>query len=203
MVLWQVLPSFDFPLIYFRLKLHFTLTAERGQEEKVDTVIGRLCVEDLSPGSYFSRKTTPREEMISREVIAVNELKDMRWRQRFTNFERSYQLLAQYKGQEEGSELEQAGLIQFFEMSFELALKLMKDYLEAQQIYVNSPREAIKQSYQIDLIDDGHVWIDALTDRNRTVHTYNKELAKQMVKDIEEIYFPELEKLYNKLLKEL
>ncbi|HBN96326.1 MAG TPA: hypothetical protein DDZ66_08490 [Firmicutes bacterium] len=45
--------------------------------------------------------------------------------------------------------------------------------------------------------------MDALTDRTRTVHTYNKELAKQMVKDIEEIYFPELEKLYNKLLKEL
>ncbi len=126
-----------------------------------------MCVEDLSPGRYFGRKTTPREEMFFRKVSAVNELKDMRWRQRFTNFERSYQLLAQYKGQEEGSELEQAGLIQFFKMSFELAWKLMKDYLEAQQIYVNSPREAIKQSYQIELIDDGHVWIDALTDRNQ------------------------------------
>lgn len=60
-----------------------------------------------------------------------------------------------------------------------------------------------RQLFQQENNSDGHVWIDALTDRTRTVHTYNKELAKQMVKDIEEIYFPELEKLYNKLLKEL
>jgi len=67
----------------------------------------------------------------------------------------------------------------FFEVTFELSWKLMKDYLEAQGFQVKSPRETIKQAYQSGLIDNGHVWIDTLTDRNLTVHTYDEELAKK------------------------
>lgn len=79
----------------------------------------------------------------------------------------------------------------------------MKDYLEAQEISVKSPRETIKQAYQIELIEDGHIWMDALSDRNLTVHTYDDDMAKKMLNDIIKVYFPELEKLYNKLLKEI
>lgn len=50
---------------------------------------------------------------------------------------------------------------------------------------------------------DGHIWIDALADRNLTVHTYDEKLADKMVKDIAQIYYPELKKLYDKLIKEL
>ena len=133
----------------------------------------------------------------------MDQLKEIRWKQRFTNFEKSYKLLKQYSNQPIETELERAGIIQFFEISFELAWKLMKDYLEAQEMSVKSPREAIKQAYQMGLIDDGHVWIDALSDRNLTVHTYDEELAKKMVNDIINVYFPELNKLYHKLVKEL
>ena len=79
----------------------------------------------------------------------------------------------------------------------------MKDYLEAQEFSVKSPRDTIKQAYQIGLIDKGHIWMDALSDRNLTVHTYNEETAERMVKDIQEKYFPELRKLYNALVEEL
>lgn len=133
----------------------------------------------------------------------MDQYKDVRWKQRFSNFQQSYNLLARYKDQTIATELERAGIIQFFEMSFELAWKLMKDYLEAHQLYVNSPRETIKQAFQMGLIENGHIWIGALTDRNRTVYTYDEALAKKMVKDIVVVYFPELEKLYEKLAREL
>jgi nucleotidyltransferase substrate binding protein (TIGR01987 family) len=133
----------------------------------------------------------------------MDELKDIRWKQRFVNFEKSYKLLNQYINQPIETELERAGIIQFFEISFELSWKLMKDYLEAQEISVKSPRETIKQAYQIGLIDDGHVWIDGLSDRNLTVHTYDEDMAKKMVNDIMKLYFPELKKLYDKVVKEL
>ncbi|MBM7560907.1 nucleotidyltransferase substrate binding protein [Fusibacter tunisiensis] len=133
----------------------------------------------------------------------MDELKDIRWKQRFVNFEKSYKLLNQYINQPIETELERAGIIQFFEISFELSWKLMKDYLEAQEISVKSPRETIKQAYQIGLIDDGHVWIDGLSDRNLTVHTYDEDMAKKMVNDIIKLYFPELKKLYDKVVKEL
>lgn len=133
----------------------------------------------------------------------MEQLKDVRWKQRFANFEKSYNLLNQYINQPIETELERAGIIQFFEISFELSWKLLKDYLQAQELSVKSPRETIKQAYQIGLIDDGHVWIDALSDRNLTVHTYDEKMAKKMVDDITKVYFQELKKLYDKLVKEL
>ncbi|SFH70222.1 nucleotidyltransferase substrate binding protein, HI0074 family [Tindallia magadiensis] len=133
----------------------------------------------------------------------MDQLKDLRWKQRFTNFEKSYLLLDQYIDKPIETELERAGIIQFFEVSFELSWKLMKDYLEAQEFSVKSPRDTIKQAYQIGLIDNGHTWMDALSDRNLTVHTYDEETAERMVKDIQDKYFPELRKLYHSLVKEL
>lgn len=133
----------------------------------------------------------------------ISRLKDIRWKQRFVNFEKSYKSLNKYIDIPIETELERAGIIQLFEVSFELSWKLMKDYLEFQQLIVKSPRETIKQAYQIELIDEGHIWIDALADRNLTAHTYDEELAKKMVQDISHIYYPELKKLYEKLAKEL
>lgn len=133
----------------------------------------------------------------------MNQYKDVRWKQRFINFEKSYKLLEKYINTPLESELERAGIIQLFEILFELSWKLMKDYLEAQELIVKSPREAIKQAFQIGLIEDGHIWIDGLADRNLTVHTYDEKLAEKMINDIVNVYFPVLKKLYNKLNKEL
>jgi nucleotidyltransferase substrate binding protein (TIGR01987 family) len=133
----------------------------------------------------------------------MDNLKDIRWKQRFINFEKSYKLLDQYVNKPIENELERAGIIQFFEISFELSWKLLKDYLESHEFSVKSPRETIKQAFSIGLIDDGHIWIDALSDRNLTVHTYDEKFAKKMVNNIINLYFPVLNKLYNKLIKEL
>lgn len=133
----------------------------------------------------------------------LQNLKDIRWKQRFENFEKAYKLLEKYSKQEIKTELERAGIIQFFEMTFELAWKVLKDYLEAQAFIVKSPRDTIKQAFQIGLIEDGHVWIDALSNRNLTVHTYDEALADKMVKEVINSYFPQLKSMYEKLLKEL
>lgn len=128
--------------------------------------------------------------------------KDVRWRQRFDNFKKSYQLLEKYAFVELTSEIEKAGLIQFFEITFDLAWKVLKDYLEAQGYIVKSPRETIKQAYQMEVIDDGHVWIEALSNRNLTTHTYDEQFTEKFVLDIQQVYFPLFKSLYEKLLKE-
>ena len=133
----------------------------------------------------------------------MENLKEIRWKQRFENFDKSYKLLKKYSNQEITTELERAGIIQFFEMTFELAWKVLKDYLESEGYMVKSPRETVKQAFQIWLIDNGHIWIDALSNRNLTTHTYDEELATKMTSEILNAYLPELDKLYNKLSKEL
>ena len=133
----------------------------------------------------------------------MENLKEIRWKQRFENFDKSYKLLKKYSNQEITTELERAGIIQFFEMTFELAWKVLKDYLESEGYMVKSPRETVKQAFQIGLIDNGHVWIDALSNRNLTTHTYDEELAIKITSEILDAYLPELDKMYEKLSKEL
>ena len=123
--------------------------------------------------------------------------KDIRWKQRLQNFEKSYQLLENTLQIKSPSEAERAGLIQFFEMTFELAWKMMRDYLNEQGFSVNSPKEAIKQAFQSNLIADGHGWIDALNDRNLTTHTYQEETAVKVEQKIRNDYFPLLQNLYD------
>lgn len=133
----------------------------------------------------------------------MNNFKEIRWKQRFENFDKSYKLLKKYSDKPITTELERAGVIQFFEMTFELACKVLKDYLESEGYTVKSPRETVKQAFQIGVIDNGHVWIDALSNRNLTTHTYDEELANKMTSEILSAYIPELEKMYYKLSKEL
>jgi Nucleotidyltransferase substrate binding protein like len=57
---------------------------------------------------------------------------DIRWQQRFVHFRKAFELLGQAVAIEEPSDTERAGMILFFEMTFELAWKMLKDYLEGQ-----------------------------------------------------------------------
>ncbi len=91
---------------------------------------------------------------------------------------------------EHPSIVERAGLIQFFEMTSEIGWKLLKDFLEAEGYVINSPRAAIKQAFQSQLITAGHEWISALDDRNLTTHTYNEEIAELVERKIRQNYYP-------------
>lgn len=120
---------------------------------------------------------------------------DIRWQQRARQFAKAFALLQTAIAIEKLSILERAGLIQFFEMAFELAWKLLKDYQEAEGFSISSPRDAIKQAFQSGLIENGHDWIDALEDRNLTTHTYNEQIAVAVEEKIRQTYYPLLQAL--------
>jgi len=40
------------------------------------------------------------------------------------------------------------------------------------------------------LLDDGRVWLEALQDRNLTVHTYEAKIAEAVEHQIRNFYFP-------------
>lgn len=129
------------------------------------------------------------------------EIKDIRWKQRFQNFEKAFKLLKDTKEIKEPSIAERAGMVQFFEMTFELSWKLLKDFLEEEGYIIKSPREAIKQAFQAGYITKGHSWIDALENRNLTVHTYEEKTAVEVEKRIRGEYYPILSDLYNSFKK--
>ena len=128
----------------------------------------------------------------------MEKLKVIRWKQRFENFEKSFLLLKEFTQIKTPSKIERAGGIQFFEMSFELAWKVLKDYLESEGFEPKSPKATLKQAFQSNLIEDGHIWMDALDDRNLTVHTYDEELAQKISFNIVNNYYLIFSDLYNK-----
>lgn len=106
-------------------------------------------------------------------------------------------------GRDDYSPLEIGGLVQAFEFTFELAWKTVKDYLYLQGLDAKSPREAIKEAFSAQLIEDGHTWIEMLEKRNELSHTYNFEVAEKAQELINEHYFPAIRQVYVALKKQL
>lgn len=59
------------------------------------------------------------------------EEKDIRWKQRFNNFEKAFSQFEKFIEKKDNlNELEKQGLIQSFEYTHELAWNVLKDYLQ-------------------------------------------------------------------------
>jgi nucleotidyltransferase substrate binding protein (TIGR01987 family) len=126
-------------------------------------------------------------------------MKEIRWRQRFENFKRSFTLLQEAAAIKQLSEIEKAGLIQYFEVAFELAWKTLKDFEECEGFIVKSPRDAIKLAVQNEYITEGVSWLEMLSDRNSTTHLYDEKMTLEIVEKISSTYVQRLAEL-NKFL---
>lgn len=118
---------------------------------------------------------------------------DIRWLQRFDNFNRAYlQLWAavELSKERELSLLEKQGMIQAFEYTHELAWKTLKDFLEyrgeTEPLY--GSKDVVRKAFQTGLISNGDDWMKMTLSRNLTVHTYNESTAEQIRKEIETNY---------------
>ena len=124
------------------------------------------------------------------------ENRDIRLKQRFANFKKALHFLEKAILIKHPSEIERAGLVQFFELSFELSWNLMKDYLEEIGYSdLKSPRDSIKKAFEIELISDGFSWLEALKNRNETSHIYDEVTAEKVIFEIKNSYLPLLKNL--------
>lgn len=129
---------------------------------------------------------------------------DIRWKQRFQNFDRAYVLLreALEHGAAVLSPLEKEGVIQRFEYSFELAWKTVKDFLEADGLMSSpvTPRQVLKDAFEAKVIRDGQVWIDMLDHRNLLSHTHDIAVFEKAVDAIVARYLPAMEEMHDYFL---
>lgn len=110
---------------------------------------------------------------------------DVRWHQRYANFTRALAQLQQAAAlarQRELSDLERQGVVKAFEFTQELAWNVMKDYLTYQGITgITGSRDAIREAFRQNLVNDGEGWMETIVSRNRAAHTYNEEVAREIV----------------------
>jgi nucleotidyltransferase substrate binding protein (TIGR01987 family) len=87
------------------------------------------------------------------------------------------------------SEIEQAGVIQAFEYTFELAWKTMKKILEENGMKEVYPRDVFRAAAAGGLINDPEAWFDYLEKRNITSHTYDEDKAELVLSICENFAF--------------
>lgn len=125
---------------------------------------------------------------------------DVRWIQRFANYQKALAQLTKFIKRGKLNELEEQGLIQSFEYTHELAWNTLKDFLESRgNKEIFGSKDTTKKSFQLNLIGNGEVWMDMIQNRNETSHTYNDEVSKRIAKNITERYYPEFISLEKKL----
>jgi len=125
---------------------------------------------------------------------------DVRWIQRFNHFAKALGQLRKFIKKGKLNELEEQGLIQAFEYTYELAWNTLKDYLEEQgETEIFGSRDALRLAFQRGLIEDGETWMDMITSRTLTSHTYNEDVARQISSAVFQQYFPQFVKLHDKL----
>ena len=84
------------------------------------------------------------------------------------------------------------GQVALFEICFEQSWKAMKDILEYNgydESRTGSPRSILKLAYQMGMIKDENLWLDALVTRNNVAHAYNHMIALSIVRDSKEKYY--------------
>jgi nucleotidyltransferase substrate binding protein (TIGR01987 family) len=127
-------------------------------------------------------------------------ISDIRWKQRFDNFDRAFVLLREvYERKLDSlSRLEKEGAIQRFKVAFELAWNTIKDYLEESGVVVNpvTPRNVIKEAFTARLLDDADVWVDMMLHRNLLSHTYDIKVFEVVLQALAERYFPAFDRLH-------
>ncbi len=127
-----------------------------------------------------------------------------RWIYRFDNYRRAFVLLREAiesMQEKQLSQLEKEGVIQRFEYTWELAWKVLKDYLEHQGVVLDTvtPLSVIKAAYAAKIIKNGDGWMQALDARNKMSHTYDLKTFEKIIDDIRNNYLTLFDALHEDL----
>jgi nucleotidyltransferase substrate binding protein (TIGR01987 family) len=131
---------------------------------------------------------------------------DIRYRQRFVNFQKASSKLhsaVEVANSRDLTELEVQGLIKAFEFTYELAWNLLRDYFIFQgSNSITGSRDAFREALNKGLIRNDENWFNMITDRNQSTHVYNQETALEIADRVKELYaelFEELEEKFSSL----
>ena len=129
---------------------------------------------------------------------------DIRWLQRYSNYHKACQRLLEVtesgKSINDLSELEQEGLVQRFEYTFELAWKVLQDLMNYKGYeFMSGPTGTLKMAFEDGMLSDQDGWRKMTKSRNTLSHVYDEDEAEAIVLLIFSEYAPLLKQLDEKL----
>lgn len=122
--------------------------------------------------------------------------------QSFSNLENAISRLEEALAVKEPDSLVIDGTIQRFEFMLELFWKSIKRLLAVEGVQVDTPKNALKEAYQLGWLHDETAWLQMMRDRNLTSHVYDEEMAERIYEDIKK-YFGEMKTVFIELRKKI
>lgn len=121
---------------------------------------------------------------------------------RFNNLKKSLDNLLKAKNEDKSNILVLSGTIMIFNLTFDLAWKVIREVLKEEFGIIDfpsgSPKETLKRAASVDLIQS-EIWLDMLNDRNDLTHIYDSDLANEKFDKIIDSYIPIFEIFVNKI----
>lgn len=122
-------------------------------------------------------------------------------------FDKSLEVLLRAEREKAASdEFYRSGVINKFNLTFELAWKAVREVLEIHGVSnfkTGSPREILKTAYQFNFLSDEKVWLDMLKSRNTIAHVYDETAALELTNAIFDNYMAALVNLREKIAAEI
>lgn len=112
-------------------------------------------------------------------------------KQSFTNLKKALGRLEEALKEDSENSLIVDGTIQRFEFTIEIYWKMLKRLLLSEGIEAKTPRETLKEAYQVGWLQNEQAWLQMLKDRNETSHAYDEKMARNILDNIVS-YFPEM-----------
>jgi nucleotidyltransferase substrate binding protein (TIGR01987 family) len=120
--------------------------------------------------------------------IDINIDLDIRWKQRFDNFQKAYLLLKE-------------ATIQRFEFAVELAWKLLKDKMEYDGVILTykTPKPVIHAAFNANYINtnEASYLLEMIDARNDTSHDYDHTKSENIYANVKSTYLKVFNNLYN------
>ncbi|PLS30694.1 nucleotidyltransferase [Bifidobacterium margollesii] len=117
---------------------------------------------------------------------------------KYENYSLALSSLRKAPKQDLTNEFVQSGIIDKFELQFELGWKLLKALLAYEGDPVSasgSPRDVLKASFQYYSFMNEQLWLRMLRDRNDSAHIYDASKALRLVNSVITDYIPEFERV--------
>ena len=118
---------------------------------------------------------------------------------KYENFCNAFENLKDiYDYNEPYTNVEMSGLVALYEICFAQSWKAMKEILEQQgfaEERTGSPKIVLKTAFAAGMIGDEELWMQALVARNNVAHSYNKEIALDIINQTKNRFYKMFETL--------
>lgn len=154
----------------------------------------------IRPAPVYEKPKAAFEYLEKLKPIVMENQSEL-WKLRFAEFRKAHALLSAAANRREAlSELEQQGLIKLFECTHEPAWHTLRDFIQSRgTATIYGAKDATREAFLLDLIEDGEGWMAMIQRRNLALQTYDPLIATEITRDILHRFCPLFEVFISKM----